>query len=757
MPLSSPTESVNASIYGPNALSDSWNKVPPRDYGFPTQGLDSPLHQPGEDGDDASSKGVREDADDGPSNYTLQDGSSRGGPAESRRTTPARHMSHATPDLAHVFPEDLLDIVEGDESPGTRGFVDSEREGDVKRNSNAFEYQGASRMRLFPNPKLPSTSAPKPSKFIEHFASLSSEQGHASVKERNMPSAISAADVSSRLGPQLKPHGEDGSKRAVIGAPRSITDGRLSGGSKEGYLHDSVPQRDPKEQSMQDISERAADDVVEETASSIWERALQYSRDERRLGGSRSSFNSLARGPTLRNEGQVGLAQPAKLFTNHGHLATGLVSKQEGSINNRKGSSMQIIDSIRASREGSRSPRTGSINTTSQMQPSRRLDKIPRYTALRTHQFARDDSSWARFPSHTRNERAGNAGPADSVDTRDFSPWSQDFCMVGDHYFDAAKERPAIKGNSKSNSMNFGRRTAKNMWKQWTRLYRSHSSDLRRFRAGHRSSISKGGAVEFPELEIIPGFFGLGHGTSVDGEHEAGSWRLSSRVHMEELGDIETEAKRQRRKGRGRGFNDQLPVREANELSISMDGVMDEFINVDDESETPISKNGPKTWPRRYRQISLNSFDNNFDNYSAWNGISEPIRTKTSPSLVTAESNGRGSENRSRASHNREETSAVSVADQSTELTSANEQHQEDDSYVDMSVHSDAASATSVTRTALSSRDRLNVSIARVLSSTTFSGTGGLRKSGSTTDDFRAMMREEKRSRRHLMKLVDRF
>lgn len=50
----------------------------------------------------------------------------------------------------------------------------------------------------------------------------------------------------------------------------------------------------------------------------------------------------------------------------------------------------------------------------------------------------------------------------------------------------------------KSRSMTFGKRI-KNKLGQ---LYKTRTSDFRRYHAGHRSSISVGGILEYPELEI---------------------------------------------------------------------------------------------------------------------------------------------------------------------------------------------------------------------------------------------------------------
>ncbi|KAI9696973.1 MAG: hypothetical protein M1836_004934 [Candelina mexicana] len=106
--------------------------------------------------------------------------------------------------------------------------------------------------------------------------------------------------------------------------------------------------------------------------------------------------------------------------------------------------------------------------------------------------------SWSRFPSHTKHERTSSAGESDKVIPRDFA-------LGTGSYSDAANariERGQLieRKKKKSRSMTFGR----SMFKSWGRLHKSQSADFRRYGAGHRSSITVGGILEYPELEILP-------------------------------------------------------------------------------------------------------------------------------------------------------------------------------------------------------------------------------------------------------------
>ena len=110
--------------------------------------------------------------------------------------------------------------------------------------------------------------------------------------------------------------------------------------------------------------------------------------------------------------------------------------------------------------------------------------------------FRRSPKSWSQFPSHSRPSRSSTtAGKADSVNARDFAQQTLGSARTND-----PKSKGLSLGKKKSRSMTFGR----SILKSWSRLYKSRSSDFRRFERGHRSSISIGGELEYPELEILP-------------------------------------------------------------------------------------------------------------------------------------------------------------------------------------------------------------------------------------------------------------
>ncbi|KAL2041215.1 hypothetical protein N7G274_006160 [Stereocaulon virgatum] len=108
--------------------------------------------------------------------------------------------------------------------------------------------------------------------------------------------------------------------------------------------------------------------------------------------------------------------------------------------------------------------------------------------------------SWARYPSHSRPERSSSpAGLQDQVIARDFA----DMTHTNTPDSSPSRQSPKPDGTKKRKSMSFG----KNVMTSLTRLYKSQSQEMQRMLAnesrGHRSSISHGGMVEYPELEML--------------------------------------------------------------------------------------------------------------------------------------------------------------------------------------------------------------------------------------------------------------
>ena len=100
--------------------------------------------------------------------------------------------------------------------------------------------------------------------------------------------------------------------------------------------------------------------------------------------------------------------------------------------------------------------------------------------------------NWARWPSHTRAERSGSAGFSDQVSTYDFAANIEPSTSV-------TTGKPRKRKKHHSMTFGFGRK-AHNVANQ----YKFERSDFLRLEAGHRSSVSAGGAVRYPDLELLP-------------------------------------------------------------------------------------------------------------------------------------------------------------------------------------------------------------------------------------------------------------
>ncbi|KAL8930251.1 MAG: hypothetical protein Q9208_000868 [Pyrenodesmia sp. 3 TL-2023] len=139
-----------------------------------------------------------------------------------------------------------------------------------------------------------------------------------------------------------------------------------------------------------------------------------------------------------------------------------------------------------------REPASGRVSPTqtvitgrhsSEKRPSPAGQQAHRVSAISPSSSMRSVDSWTRYPSHNFDERTDAASVNDNVIIRDFA--------IGQ-----VPQRRVSK--KKSRSMTFGRRFLHKVG----RLYKTRSSDFRRYHAGHRSSISVGGRLEYPELEI---------------------------------------------------------------------------------------------------------------------------------------------------------------------------------------------------------------------------------------------------------------
>jgi hypothetical protein len=143
--------------------------------------------------------------------------------------------------------------------------------------------------------------------------------------------------------------------------------------------------------------------------------------------------------------------------------------------------------------------------------------------------------SWARFPSHTREERIASAGLPDHVSAKDFAikdtrngvvEW-----MISDrkhHHHHHKKEQHY------SLPIRVSRQIRASLYKLRTTKSTVMSDAIR----GRKSSVSVGGKLEFPELEILAGEMeGYGLYEEVERETEAGMRRDERAARMVVFGE----------------------------------------------------------------------------------------------------------------------------------------------------------------------------------------------------------------------------
>jgi hypothetical protein len=170
--------------------------------------------------------------------------------------------------------------------------------------------------------------------------------------------------------------------------------------------------------------------------------------------------------------------------------------------------------------------------------------------------------SWGRFPSHTKEERCASAGVKDGVAARDFSHQCGGLDAIA-HATDQvhsstpneqhepggwkllpfAKKDRLLRIKAKSTSpfstlkspFSITKRTNKSrkkMAERLQRLYRTSSMEFQAYNRsfGHRSSVSLGGRVEYPELEVVGGSPGWASNMDGTADHQRGAADVHSRM-----------------------------------------------------------------------------------------------------------------------------------------------------------------------------------------------------------------------------------
>jgi hypothetical protein len=357
----------------------------------------------------------------------------------------------------------------------------------------------------------------------------------------------------------------------IPGGRHLASDTTASGVSQEGvdneqspYLKQTQSDTGPRNDNEEPL--RTVPRTREECATNMWERALRTAREDRSFGSSDKSFVSsfherrrdrshnrrLSATGTSHEHDNAGLHVPAleRRSRSLSPVNDGSIRRHRESFDLEKHQSLCVEARKPLTRPNSPAPSIHAKQKKRSLLDIRRLitagTSTIKSTPITNTTPRRDIQAWARFPSHTRLDRNGTATDKDGVRTRDFSPPAHSRAEESQNPSKLSlMTQPSRLGSStlgswrilrfgharrKSRSMDFAsqavmstaakgkveKKTSANFLSfslsrlgGWKRLYRSQSSDLRRLKKGHRSSVSNGGRVEYPELEVVAGFDGV--------------------------------------------------------------------------------------------------------------------------------------------------------------------------------------------------------------------------------------------------------
>ena len=217
---------------------------------------------------------------------------------------------------------------------------------------------------------------------------------------------------------------------------------------------------------------------IDEDAASVWERALrEHSQEDKAISHTRIGSTS------------SDLVGPRQLDS-------------RAAASSRKSSSFLSADDRRVPERLEGAHLRAHLSSYTLPPRREKTDKRPTLEGIRKSPSEIRASSWARYPSHSRAERSTSpAGVSDNVYSRDFAITSartlpEDSSLPGSW--------PLSNGNrEKSKTMTFGQQILSTI----SGLYKRQSQELQRRLAnearGNRSSVSEGGPVEYPELEML--------------------------------------------------------------------------------------------------------------------------------------------------------------------------------------------------------------------------------------------------------------
>ncbi|OCK75268.1 hypothetical protein K432DRAFT_176158 [Lepidopterella palustris CBS 459.81] len=338
----------------------------------------------------------------------------------------------------------------------------------------------------------------------------------------------------------------------------------------DANFFDGPDDDDPRERKISQsmISLKAEQETLEHhhhDTSPMWERALKAYQEERSTMFLSPNKALATSGSPLRERSQS-LSRPRSLSGS----SVGEHLDMPGTPSSRQTPSPRLSMDLVSQRRGALFPYHDDLTPVSGRSKDSLHGRIDGEEEI-------DTRPWSRYPSHSRDQRTGSAGHGDDVKTRDFalemnisSALDANTANMKTPTWKLKKKRMTV---SKSSSLNFG----KTFWKGYTKLFRSQSTEFQRHGYGHRSSVTTGGTLHYPELEILPGFWrgGIGEGVQEEGMEM-----------LESMAREAKEAKRQDESAVAKSRSGKAATDDVEQLKNGTKGEV-QMINIDGAADVP--------------------------------------------------------------------------------------------------------------------------------------------------------------------------
>jgi hypothetical protein len=238
--------------------------------------------------------------------------------------------------------------------------------------------------------------------------------------------------------------------------------------------------------------------VLHESATQVWQRAIKTEAERRQqkvqedLGASKLKMRVMSYG---------GLSLKIGRPKNAGRYGPPLAS--DASRADSRPASVELGPS---SLDSAGMPHWAIQKWAAQIQGQYVLAK-PRSTAIQSKKpkkkLTKQPESWAKWPSHTRDQRTGASGQEDNVKSKDFAVRSVTPNGIIKWSTDIDSGPAALKGSTRSFSGKLGQAVKSGLTKL-KRTTSGLSDETSNSLRGRRRSSQAGGELDYPELEILP-------------------------------------------------------------------------------------------------------------------------------------------------------------------------------------------------------------------------------------------------------------